>query len=62
MSQMAVGIKADLSGTRAYGKCALMHGCAKMFRDASFAFSTCGSTGVGYSQRCAVESSEAYEE
>ena len=61
MSQMAVFIKADLSGTKPYGKCALMHGCAKMFRDASSAFSTSGDAAYSYSKLSAVGAARWHE-
>ena len=61
MSQMVVCVKADLAGTKPYGRCALMHGCAKMFRDASSAFATTGDSAVTYSKHCAVGSARARE-
>lgn len=52
MSQLAVGIKAELTGTKALGKAAILFGCQKMFDDAASHFNVSGIK--EYFNRCRI--------
>lgn len=46
--------KADLSGTTAYAKSAILYGCEKMFLTAATSFSACGSSGAAWDRLCTI--------